>query len=301
MTIFKRFPVAVIIYAAVIALCCWWGYSRVYVPPEETDTETVSGEHYRAGESNLNYYLGWMKDDAGFFTPETADTIARRNLSLDTTYNSLVAIHTVDYLNGKDIETFAKDAAEDIELGGRDMLLLLDSDTQDWYVVYGPGLEPYVEMNSELKELFNSQLSPDFFAVTSNRRVILLFDALQEWFEANVPPVDEEAEGGDVAVQRATFHDIFFGILFTLLTNVWWILILVVALTLLDRTRCRNYLITHPDGHDPAHPFHPLLFWHHAGSNWFANMEDLAEDDRYGTEEEYEDEAPEEDGTPNAP
>ena len=301
MTIFKRFPVAVLICAAVIALCCWWGYSRVYVPPEETDTETVSGEHYRAGESNLNYYLGWMKDDAGFFTPETADTIARRNLSLDTTYNSLVAIHTVTYLNGKDIETYAKDAAEEIELGGRDMLLLLDKDTQDWYVVYGPGLEPYVEMNTELKELFNAQLSPDFFAVTSNRRVILLFDALQEWFEANVPPVDEEAEGGNLAVQRATFHDIFFGILFTLLTNIWWILILVVALTLLDRTRCRNYLIAHPDGHDPAHPFHPLLFWHHAGSNWFANMEDLAEDDRYGTEDEYEDEAPEEDGTPNAP
>ena len=307
MTIFKRFPVAVLLCAAVIALCCWWGYSRVYEPPEETDDETVSSSgHHRAGESNLNYYLGWMKDEAGFFTPETADTIARRNLSLDTTYNSLVAIHTVTYLNGKDIETYAKDAAEEIELGGRDMLLLLDKDTQDWYVVYGPGLEPYVEMNAELKELFNSQLSPDFFAVTSNRRVILLFDALQEWFEANVPPADDEAVGGDMAVQRATFHDIFFGILFTLLTNVWWILILVVALTLLDRTRCRNYLIAHPDGHDPAHPFHPLLFWHHPGSNWYANMEDLAEDDRFDTEEDFEDEdtseEPEaENGTPNAP
>ena len=295
MTIFKRFPVAVLICAAVIALCCWWGYSRVYVPPEEMEEETVSSsEHHRAGESNLNYYLGWMKDEAGFFTPETADTIARRNLSLDTTYNSLVAIHTVNYLNGKDIETFAKDAAEDIELGGRDMLLLLDKDSQNWYVVYGPGLEPYVEMNTELKELFNAQLSPDFFAVTSNRRVILLFDALQEWFEANVPPADEKAEGGDAAVQPATFHDIFFGILFTLLTNIWWILILVVALTLLDRTRCRNYVMAHPDGHDPAHPFHPLLFWHHPGSNWFANMEDLADDDRYDPEEDFEDEASEE-------
>jgi len=284
MTIFKRFPVAVLICAAVIALCCYWGYSRVYVPPEEDESTSDNG--YRAGESNLNYYLDWMQDDAKMFTAETADTIARRNLSLDGTYRSLVAIHTVSYLNGKDIETYARDLAEDMELGGRDMLLLLDSDTQDWYVVYGPGLQPYAEMNTELRDLFRSQLSPDFFAVTSNRRVVLLFDALQEWFETNVPPAEEDEGPG--TVQRATVHDIFFGILFTLLTNIWWILILVLALTLLDRTRCRNYALTHPDGHDPADPFHPLLFWHHAGSRWYADIEELAEYDREDMEAEQE-------------
>ena len=35
MTIFKRFPVAVVICALVIVLCCVWGYSRVYEPPAE--------------------------------------------------------------------------------------------------------------------------------------------------------------------------------------------------------------------------------------------------------------------------
>ena len=284
MTIFKRFPVAVILSALVIVLCCVWGYSRVYEPLAGAGDEALSGEHHRAGESNLNYYLGWMDDEGGLFTLETADTIARRNLELDGTYGSLVAIHTVENLNGKDIETCARDLAADMDLGGRDMLLLLDSDTQDWYVIYGPGLQPYAEMNTELRDLFRSQLSPDFFAVTSNRRVVLLFDALREWYAANVPPVEEESAAG--LIQRATLHDIFFGILFTLLTNVWWILILLVALTLLDRTRCRNYVMTHPDGHDPANPFHPLLFWHHAGSRWYANMEDLADDDRYDMEEE---------------
>ncbi len=289
MTIFKRFPVAVVLCAAVILLCCIWGYSRVYEPPADDGEETSSAEHHRAGESDLNYYLGWMDDEAGFFTMETADTIARRNLSLDTTYNSLVAIHTVSYLNGKDIETYARDEAEKITLGGRDMLLLLDSDTQDWYVVYGPGLQPYVEMNTELQDLFRSQLSPDFFAVTSNRRVVLLFDALQEWFQANVPPAEDSDQIGQT-IQHATLRDVFLGIIFTLMTNIWWILILVIALTLLDRTRCRNYAMAHPDGHDPADPFHPLLFWHHADSRWYADMEELADYDRYGDEEEDSDE-----------
>ena len=287
MTIFKRFPVAVILSALVIVLCCVWGYSRVYEPPANTGDEPFSGEHHRAGESNLNYYLGWMDDEAGLFTLETADTIARKNLELDSTYGSLVAIHTINYLNGKDIETYARELAADMDLGGRDMLLLLDSDTQDWYVIYGPGLQPYAEMNTELRDLFRSQLSPDFFAVTSNRRVVLLFDALQEWYAANVPPAEETSgSGGDI--QRVSLHDIFFGILFTLVTNIWWILILLVALTLLDRTRCRNYTMAHPDGHDPANPFHPLLFWHHAGSRWYANIEELADYDRYYMEEDPE-------------
>ena len=284
MTIFKRFPVAVVICAAVILLCCIWGYSRVYEPPADAgDSSSEAEEHHRSGESNLNYYLGWMNDEAGFFTKETAETIARRNLSLDGTYNSLVAIHTLSDLAGKDIETCARERAEEMDLGGRDMLLLLDRGTQDWYVVYGPGLQPYAELNTELRDLFRSQLSPDFFAVTSNRRVVLLFDALQEWFAANVPPVEEESS---MDVQHATFHDVFFGILFTLVTNIWWILILVIALTLLDRTRCRNYTLAHPDGHDPAVPFRPLLFWHHAGSRWYANMEELAEYDREDMEYE---------------
>lgn len=284
MTIIKRFPVALVICAVVIVLCCVWGYSRVYEPPADTGEEESSAEHHRAGESNLNYYLGWMDDQAGLFTMETADTIARRNLSLDTTYNSLMAIHTVSYLNGKDIETYARDEAEKIVLGGRDMLLLLDSDTQDWYVVYGPGLQPYVEMNTELQDLFRSQLSPDFFAVTSNRRVVLLFDALQEWFEANVPPAEEEAAAP--TIQHATLRDVFLGVIFTLMTNIWWILILVIALTLLDRTRCRNYVLAHPDGHDRTDPFHPLLFWHHAGSRWYADMEEMMEDDEYDEDED---------------
>ena len=285
MTIFKRFPVAVAICAAVIVLCCVWGFSRVYEPPAETGEEAAYSEHHRAGQSNLNYYLGWMVDEAGLFTLETADTIARRNLELDGTYNSLVAIHTVSYLNGKDIETYARDLANEMELSGRDMLLLLDSDTQDWYVIYGPGMQPYAEMNTELRDLFRSHLTPDFFAVTSNRRVILLFDALEEWYAANVPPAEEETETVGT-VHTATLHDVFFGILFTLVTNIWWILILLVALTLLDRTRCRNYTLAHPDGHDPADPFRPLLFWHHAGSRWYAKMEELAEYDRYDMAEE---------------
>lgn len=278
MKLLNRFPVAVVLTALIIVLCCVWGYSRVSVPTSEME-EIAPTETGRAGESNLNYYLRQTQDDAGIFTLETADTIARRNLTLDNSYRSILAIHTVTYLNGKPIETYAQELAEEIELAGRDMLLLLDTDTQGWYLVYGPGLQPYAETSTDLRDLFRGQLTSDFFENGSNQKVLLLFNALDNWFADNVPPADAEASITTGHVQTATLYTVFTGILFTLLTNIWWILLLLVVLTLLDRARFSHYNTAHPQGHDPADPFRPLLFWHHAGSGWYRNMQELMESD----------------------
>lgn len=295
MRFFKRFPVAVILTAAVICLCCVWGYQRVYEPVQEVEEEsTTSVDGYHSGESNLNYYLRWMEDDAEMFTLETADTIARRNLKLDTTYNSVIAVHTVSYLNGKSIEAYARTVAENMDLSGRDMLLLLDTDTQDWYVLYGAGLQPYAEASTDLRDLFRGQLTSDFFENGSNQKVLLLFNALDTWYENNVPTVDADSalfpSGG--RVEAANFHDIFIGILFALITNIWWILLLVVILTLLDRARFSHYALAHPQGYDPSDPFRPLLFWHHAGSRWFDNLMELAETEQAEFDEPEEPEIP---------
>ena len=290
--LFNRFPAAVIIMILVIVLCCMWGHSRVSVPEQEPAEQTAANDGRRAGESNLNYYLRWLRDDGEMFTLNTADTIARRNLRLDVTYGSVVAIQTVSYLNGKDIESFARSRAEDMELSGRDILLLLDTDTKDWYVLYGSGLQPYAEASTDLRDLFRGQLTEDFFENGSNQKVLLLFNALDNWFAANVPAVEQSAGVAVGGVESATFHDVFTGILFTLLTNIWWILLLLVILTLLDRARLRHYALAHPQGYDPAEPFRPLLFWHHSDSRWFSDMMDLAELEREALEDAAEDEEP---------
>ena len=290
---FKRVPVAVLLTAVVIFLCCFWGYQRVDEPVQEAEEETTSADGHHSGESNLNYYLRWMEDDAEMFSMETADAIARRNLKLDTTYNSVIAIRTVSYLNGKSIEAYARSLAEKMDLSGRDMLLLLDTDTRDWYVLYGSGLQPYAEANTELRDLFRGQLTTDFFESGSNQKALLLFNALETWYENNVPPADSELYPSGGRVEAANFHDIFIGILFTLLTNIWWILLLVLILTLLDRARFSRYAKAHPQGYDPADPFRPLLFWHHAGSRWFADMVELTELEKEELEEEEMEEDPE--------
>ena len=110
MNFFKKTSVAVVIALLVVALCCVWGYTRV------NDQDPTLSTHYQpdrnSGESNLNYYLGWISDGARLFSADTIDTMARENLTLDNTYGSLVAVKTVSYLNGRDIQSYAEETPE---------------------------------------------------------------------------------------------------------------------------------------------------------------------------------------------
>ena len=125
MKFFKNPAVAVILTLLIIALSCVWGYTRVYLSTQTPETNI--GSDRVSGESNLNYYLRWTSDSAELFSADTIDTIARTNLVLDGSYGSLMALKTVHHLNGMDIQTYAKNTADQIELGDRDLLLLLDA------------------------------------------------------------------------------------------------------------------------------------------------------------------------------
>ena len=113
MKFFRNIPVAVSLTVLVVALCCFWGYERANLPVQTM--EDVSGDR-AAGQSDLNYHLNWLDDAASLFTLDTIDAIARRNLVLDSTYHSFLAIQTVSYLNGADIETYAEETAQRVHL-----------------------------------------------------------------------------------------------------------------------------------------------------------------------------------------
>ena len=81
-------------------------------------------------------------------------------------------------------------------------------------------------------------------------------------------------------VQVISLWDVFVNIIFTLLVNIWWIILLLVALNVVDRYRFQKYVERHlPDnGDEPTAPFHPILFWHRQGSRWYGRMLDLVMD-----------------------
>ena len=94
-------------------------------------------ESQRAGESGLYYFLNRIDFGAGLFSMETTVTLARYNLDLNYTYGCLLALKTVNNLNGQDIASYSKDLFQQVDLGRKDMLLVFESSSQAWYLVYG--------------------------------------------------------------------------------------------------------------------------------------------------------------------
>lgn len=284
MKFFRKTSVAILLAVLIVALCCVWGYSRVYDDLPQGGENTT---HQSAGESNLNYYINRLDDKADLFSMTTVDAIARQNLILDNRYSALLAIKTVSHTNGLPLKDFAEQAYEGLELRERDMFLVLDKNSQGWYLIYGGGLTDYANLDNSLQSLFARYLGVGFFRGESDDNILHLMDGIDTWLKQHIP-VNESTEQSifplDGAVKVITIGAIATGIFFTLLANIWWIILLVVILTLVDRRRLERYLAKNPIGTFPPAPFRPILFWHHPGSRWY---ERIVEDTLYDEEDDF--------------
>lgn len=298
MKFLKKTSVAVTLTVLIVALCCVLGYTRS--APDESSAEENPASHL-AGESNLNYYLGWIDDGAALFSMDTIDILARRNLDLDNQYDSLLAIKTVWHLSGMEIDAYAQNTADHLNMGSKDMLLLLDNNTQDWYVTYGGGIRSYVEADDSLAKLFAQHLGPEFFAegTDRNQEILALFGNLNAWYEDHVPavggshdPVFHFSEKSGMA----SVGGILKGILFTLAANSWWIILLFLLCYVLDSVRFNRYYARRSQGETPR--YHPFLFWHAPGSQWFEKMVRQAQD---AENDSYDDDDPDDFLGPDGP
>ena len=171
MKFFKKPSVAILLTVLLVALCCVWGYSRAYADSQAAQEDTLSPP---AGENNLNYFLNWVDDGADLFSMETTDTLAWDNLERNNTYGTMLAIKTLHYLNGQDIETYSKSLFDSVGLGHNDFLLVIEDSSPSWYLVYGSGMSTYVEESGTLSSLLNSTLDDHFFQGGSDEGFIYL-------------------------------------------------------------------------------------------------------------------------------
>lgn len=277
MKFFRKTSVAILLTLLVVALCCVLGYTRagggqsagVSAPPAQ-----------QAGESGMNYFLNWIDDGANLFSMETTDAMARSNLSLNSTYGCLLAVRTTYSLGGEDIAAYTQNLFQEVELGSMDMLLVIDAGQEAWYLAYGGSLRPYVEdevITPTLPSLVEENLNHAFFQGESDQGILSLFSSLESWCAAALPTLD--ASGLPFLVgdkeQGLSLGGILRGVLFALLVNLWWIILLLVVLNVADRIRFRRYVTRNPSGGPGGGPFRPILFWHRQGSSWYWRMMDL--------------------------
>lgn len=276
MNFLKKTPVAVVLTILVVALCCVWGYTRAI---EDSAPQSHSTGQLSAGQSELNYYLDWIVDDAELFTLNTREQLAQYNLNLDKSYSSLVCVQTATYLNGKDIDGYTDERSEELGLGERDMLLVLDTYSEDWYLVYGRDMIPYVDASGELENICRAELD-DFFEedADQNAAILTLYRNLSDWYEEAVPAIDQSdvqgplSSGSKTEMSSITLGAIFSGILIAVLLNFWWIALLLIVLNCVDRVRYNRYRAQYDGVGVPLTRFRPVLFWHRPGSRWYQRM-----------------------------
>lgn len=81
-------------------------------------------------------YGNWLRDDADLLTDETEASLRQYDQSWDSDYRAIIAVATLDTLNGWTYEKAAAELGSRWGLGGNDMLLLLVKDS-DCYVALG--------------------------------------------------------------------------------------------------------------------------------------------------------------------
>ena len=232
---FNRKNVAVTITLVVIAIALVIGFTSA---PKQAATSTtsqtaasVSSDAAGWAKKNYGQYEDFLEDDADLFSDTTLETFAKYNAQLDYTYGSIMGLATTDGLDGKSMADYAIDESADLELGDSDMLLLIDTDTEQWYLAYGNDMASYVD--NDLSILFKENLG-SLFTGNAGSSVTGLYKGLLSWYASNIPAASHEEVQTQPVSYRQEERMSFGSVLLTLF-------IILIVLRILFRPRRRYY------------------------------------------------------------
>ena len=204
MNFFKKQGVAITITIILIVAALAIGFfgsagKTEYAPESAASASGWAKEH--AGE-----YQKFIRDDAGLLSASTEETLARIDAELDYTYASIMAVAVVDGLDGADIEDAAYDYGYELGCGESDLMLLIDTASQDWYLVWGEDMAYFV--NNELEIIFRSYMGEKVFSGSADKQLQALYTDLADWYADTIPVADAkgqtESSGSGIAALLLT-------------------------------------------------------------------------------------------------
>lgn len=172
------------------------------------------------GRENAGAYASFIRDDADLLSDAAEKRICAVNGAMDYSYEGICGVATTVSLPGGDIETASYELFDEIGLGERDSLLVLDEETRDWFFVYGAELDYYV--NNELELTLRSAMSGDFIGKADDA-VYTAVDCLYDWCQDELPVSGQAARSGGSGVL------VVVGVVFFVLLLILLIISVVVS------------------------------------------------------------------------
>ena len=228
---FQKKSVAITITLIVIALAVGIGAVSAPKSAQTQNSASLSADASGWAKKNYEQYEKFIDDDANLFDNDDIETFAKYDAQLDYGYGSIVGLVTSDDLDGKSMEDYAIDASADLELGDGDMLLLIDEDSEQWYLAYGDEMAEYV--NNDLSILFRENLG-SLFSGSAKKSVTGLYQDLLGWYAENIPAAEQDVSAQPVYPQEERRGRSLGSILLT-------ILVIVIVCKIIFRPRRRYY------------------------------------------------------------
>lgn len=176
MSILKKRGVAVLITIVMIAAAVGIGQAKAnaYTSPGNAYEVNV-GENYAGA-----YYVC---DDAGVLSDSTVEALICRNEELLNDLDVVVAVVTCNY-GRDDLYHYALDYAEDIGLGGNDMIVVLDISGDSYWLVQGANLVNEFT-DDDCSDYAWNYMETDFARGDYDSAVLSLTKALADWYYDN--------------------------------------------------------------------------------------------------------------------
>ena len=253
MKMLKKQGVAIVLTIVMIVLAIGIGRARMDTVPKPVQP---SGQGGLDTTLSTGPYEKWLWDEAGVLSDETEKQICLYNANWDKRYSSLVAVAAVSSVDG-DLGDYTYKLGDEIGLGPRDALLVMDISGQDCWLATG---KEFAEMmpDSQVEQFMSAYLEKEFFDGKYGSGVLNLFNALNGRYY--------DAYGYGNLEHMSSGQNSGFGMLVSLI-----ILLIVVILicSMIDSMRYTAYRRRYYGMGTPPVVFRPILFWHGPGYGWY--------------------------------
>lgn len=249
MKFFQKTPVAVALTIVMIIAAIAIGQPGSQNTPDPAPKPVDMGLDTTLSTQQFANYI-W--DDAGVLSAEEERQICLYNANWAQRYDSIIAVAVLDGVDGN-IDDYAYELGEEIELASADGILVIDVRARDAYLAVGPD---YPMTDGEIRGYMDQSLYASVQAEKYGNGVLTLFADVNQYY------VDHYGLGYMENGGRSSESDTFAGVI-TLL------ILLVLIFAIVDRMRFNTYHRRYYGVVNPPVMFRPILFWHGPGSSWY--------------------------------
>ncbi|MCI9159364.1 MAG: TPM domain-containing protein [Lawsonibacter sp.] len=258
MKLFQKPLSAWILTAVMIITAIWIGQTR---GAQHEPAPLPSGSAALDEALSTKQFAGYIWDEAGVLSSKEEEQICLYNANWAQRYDSIIAVAAVVSVDG-DLKDYAYDLGDEIELGGADAVLAIDTEARDAYLLVG---QDYLLTDHQVTDYMDNVLYVPISHGQYGEGVLSLFRALNDCY------VDDYGlgyldPGGGSSVQTGIPGG---GWSSGIVLMIFLLIALLLLASAIDQSRYTVYRRRYFGVASPPVVFRPILFWHGPGTSWY--------------------------------